>query len=598
MTTTNHSPSISWRYLPSLALIYGLMLWLLLFWPFHALAQGMQYEVEIIASQEISALLKDNLQLIRWRGNAYIDPFQLKRLYREAPTEIRKLVATEGYYSPKIKTHLEKRNDTTHIRFQVDTGQPSRIDTIDLIFKGAITSQQAAEKPDLAQLRKNWTLSRGSVFRHEDWETAKTALLRQVRKIRYPKASLIESQATVDPETQQVALKVVVDSGESVRFGEIQIEGLKRYPEKTVLAKKGRLKTGDVYRESALLRWQSRLLDSGYFRTAEVSADVTANSAIAPINVMLTEYERKNLGLGLGYSTNTGNRAVASYEDLSLFGSELRLKSALSLETKKQTLNANILLPEAPNSHRDSFGGLYERTDIEGEVVRLASINAQRVWGTPRLEYGLKLEYLNEQQTLDGFDASHSQALPLTYFVTWRQLDSRLAPRRGFALQAQLGAALAPLLTDRSFVRPYLKGIFYQPLGEKDQLVMRGELGAVIADRSDGVPASVQFRAGGDQSVRGYAYQSLGTERGTAVDPARYLATASIEYQHWFQPRWGAALFVDAGNATDSFSRLDPALGYGVGGRWRSPIGPISVDLAYGRRTEEYRIHFSLGFTF
>ena len=139
---------------------------------------------------------------------------------------------------------------------------------------------------------------------------------------------------------------------------------------------------------------------------------------------------------------------------------------------------------------------------------------------------------------------------------------------------------------------------YVQPIGEKGDLILRGELGAVFSDGKDGVPLTVLFRAGGDQSVRGYGYQSLGVRKGRAVVGGRYLAVASAEYQYYFVENWGIAFFIDAGNASDTLSHLDPAIGYGVGGRWRSPAGPIGVDLAYGERTGNFRLHFSLGFTF
>ena len=106
------------------------------------------------------------------------------------------------------------------------------------------------------------------------------------------------------------------------------------------------------------------------------------------------------------------------------------------------------------------------------------------------------------------------------------------------------------------------------------------------------------FRTGGDQSGRGYAYESLGVREGDATVGGRYLAVASAEYQYYFLKNWGVAFFVDAGNAGDTVSELDPAVGYGIGGRWRSPAGPVGVDLAYGERTGNFRLHFSLGFTF
>jgi len=573
------------------------LLFLMLFFAASAHAQGISYDVEIEADRRIEALLKDNLDLIRWRGNASIDEVQLQRLYRDTPDEIRKLLSTEGYYSPEIESRIEKQGDKTHVRLRVVAGEPVRVRSVELIFQGAIATQVASDRPDKEQLRNGWMMPPGTIFSQREWEAAKAALLRQVIQVRYPRAHFTETQATVDPDTRQVSLLVAIDSGEPVRFGAIRIEGLERYPESVVL-RENRIKTGDVYRESALRAWQSRLQDSGYFRNVEVAADVESGAAEVPVRITVAEYQRKRIGLGAGYSTNTGNRMQLAYDDLNFLGQDLKLNSQLSLENLRQAMSANVLLPSTQQGYRDSAGVLYERTAIEGVVSRIASTNAKRAWGTPNLERSVTLEYINEKRTVAGFGTNYNQALPLTYAVTWRRLDSRLTPTRGYALQAQVGAALEPVLTDTSFVRTYLKGIRYQPVGSNGELIVRGEMGAVVSNGTDGIPTPVLFRAGGDQSVRGYAYQSLGVHQGSAIVGGRYLAIASAEYQYWFLPKWGAAIFVDAGNAADSLNNLDPAVGYGVGARWKSPVGPISVDIAYGRRAEEFRLHFSLGFTF
>lgn len=579
--------------------------WLLLLWMLSlalgvqaqdAAPKGVRYEVVIDAPKEIAAILNDNLDLVRWRGSARIDAAQLERLYREAPAEIRRLLQSEGYYSPEIESGMEQRDGATIIRFGIEPGEPARVGEVEIAFEGAILTQKGDERPNPAQLRGGWTMPAKSVFRHADWEAAKAALLRQVTQVRYPRARLAETRATVDPQTRRVRLRVVVNSGDPVRFGAIRIEGLQRYPESVVL-RQNRIRPGDAYRERALRAFQTRLQDSGYFRNVEVTADLDSGAAEVPVRVTVAEYRRKRIGLGVGYSTNTGNRLQFSYDDLTFLGQELKLNSSVTLETRRQAASANVLLPETARGYRDSVGVLYERTDIRGEDIRLASVNARRTWGTPRQERSVTLEYLNERRNVEGGNTDYTQALPLTWATTWRRLDSRLNPTRGYAVQLQVGAAVEPVLTDNSFVRTHLRALRYFPVG-KDVLILRGELGAVMSNGKEGIPSSLLFRAGGDQSVRGYAYQSLGVKEGDATVGGRYLTTGSVEYQRWFLPKWGVAAFVDAGNAGDSLRQLDPAYGYGVGARWRSPVGPISVDVAYGERFEHYRLHFSLGFTF
>ena len=98
--------------------------------------------------------------------------------------------------------------------------------------------------------------------------------------------------------------------------------------------------------------------------------------------------------------------------------------------------------------------------------------------------------------------------------------------------------------------------------------------------------------------MRGYAFESLGVRRGDAVLGGRYLAVASIEYTHWFAPVWGIAAFADAGDAWDEGDQYQPVLGVGAGARFRTPIGPVRVDVAYGEEVKAWRLHFSVGFVF
>jgi translocation and assembly module TamA len=165
-------------------------------------------------------------------------------------------------------------------------------------------------------------------------------------------------------------------------------------------------------------------------------------------------------------------------------------------------------------------------------------------------------------------------------------------------LNLQGGGAVEAVLSDTSFVRLYGRHTQYFRAGDKGRLILRGELGSVLADTRAGIPTDFLFRAGGDNSVRGYAYQSLGRTLEGGVASVRYLATGSVEYNHFFEGNWGMAVFVDAGDAADSPGALSPVFGYGVGARYRSPVGPINLDLAYGEATGEFRLHFSLGVSF
>jgi translocation and assembly module TamA len=85
---------------------------------------------------------------------------------------------------------------------------------------------------------------------------------------------------------------------------------------------------------------------------------------------------------------------------------------------------------------------------------------------------------------------------------------------------------------------------------------------------------------------------------GSTVFPVRYYTLASIEATRWINDTIGIATFVDAGNAFDQASDFSLALGYGIGARVRTPIGPFRLDLAYGQQSHQVRLHFSVGLAF
>ncbi len=184
---------------------------------------------------------------------------------------------------------------------------------------------------------------------------------------------------------------------------------------------------------------------------------------------------------------------------------------------------------------------------------------------------------------------------------TWtrRNVDDIVFPRDGNVVTVSAGVGVHPALTDQTFARLYANGRQYIPIGKTDLVVLRLELGGVFtAGGTSGIPASLLFRAGGANSVRGYSYDSIGNNVAGSVLPTKYLVTASSEYQHWFTRDWGAAVFYDAGTATDNWSERRFFSGVGVGARWRSPVGPVNLDIGYGFQNRSWRPDLTLGIAF
>jgi translocation and assembly module TamA len=329
--------------------------------------------------------------------------------------------------------------------------------------------------------------------------------------------------------------------------------------------------------------------------SAETQDDGTAT---APVLIRVRERSPHRIAFGAGASSNTGARVEFNYHTPDLFNQAWELNSGLRLEQKKQTAYADVFLPPDERNRRHSVGVMAEATDIQGLKTERYAFGAQTVQQRGSVEQRLSLNWQDERRYPDGASAVTSRALVPNAMWTWRQVDSRLDPRRGIVLQGQVGGGARATLSDQNFVRLHGRAQLYLPLGKTDTLTLRGEAGYTLADSRQHIPQDYLFRTGGAGTVRGYAYQSLGIKEGTATVGGRYLAIASAEFTHWLDDDWGVAAFVDAGDAVDSLTAVRLAVGYGLGARWRSPAGPIGVDLAYGQRNHEVHLHFSLAIPF
>lgn len=569
----------------------------LLCWGVLAYADNASYQVEIEASSPLKDLLENHLDIIKWRTNPRMSPGEWKRLSAEAPKQIKELLATEGYFSPEVSVQSTQKPLENLTTLSINPGTPTLVSSVNITFSGDIT-QQHRDLPSVEQLREEWPLPIGTQFQQAAWSAAKRSLLTKLLVNRYPNAVITDTKASIDIQQHTAVLELTVDSGNTVHFGELQIEGLQRYPE-SIIHNLNPIKPNEMYSQSQLLTFQTRLQESGYFRTVEVTADSKAvlnGQQQAPIKIKVNENQSMKVSTGAGFSTNTGARTQLTVEHLNVFDRNWRLTSSLRLEQKLQSISSTIRFPTTASGYRDSANAATTRTEIEGQTTTLTQAGVKRAWGSRKREQYVGANLLAEHVNLDSADSSDTYAATLGYGITLRRTDNNLNPTRGYLFNAQFNGAPLASLSNGTFLQSYFKTQAYYPITPSTQFIARAELGMVSGKNS--APATFLFRAGGDQSVRGYGFQSLGITEGDAIVGGRYLATGSVEVIQWLTPEWGAAIFTDFGNAANSFKDLKPVYGYGLGARWKSPVGPIGADIAYGQATDDYRLHFNIGVIF
>lgn len=506
---------------------------------------------------------------------------------------VSEILSTEGYFSPRF----EFSEEAGELRLKLDPGPRTEIASVDVAIDGPLAPARRQT------LLADWRLPVGRPFRQEDWNIAKQQVLADLLAVEHAAARLVDSSAEIDTETHQAHLAARYDAGPRYRFGELRITGLQRYEPALIERYNRSVRPGQPYREDSLNALQATLQATPYFASVQAGLDMSAEpgpdgAVDVPVLLNLREKPANSVAFGVGASSNTGARVEFNYHTPDVFRQAWELDSGLRLEQKKQTAYTDVFLPPDERNRRHSVGIMGEATDIQGLRTQRYALGVQSVQQRGSTEQRLSLNWQEEKRQVDGIPDALSRALVPNAMWTLRQVDSVLDPRHGYVLQVQIGGGAKAALSDRNFLRLHARYQQFIPLGRVDTLSLRGEVGYTAADSRQGIPQDYLFRTGGTGSVRGYAYQSLGIREGSAVLGGRYLGVVSAEVTHWLDEDWGIAGFVDAGDAVDNLKIRSPAVGYGLGARWRSPAGPIGADLAYGQRTGSVQLHFSLAIPF
>lgn len=533
-------------------------------------------------------------------------PGRLRAFLREVNRRVPEIAASEGYFDAILETRVDGEGEERRLVVSVIPGARTMVTKVVVEFEGDIASEGDGREEHRERVRAAWALTEGRPYRQAEWDDAKNRILEKLAERHYAAANLADSVVIVETATATALVKVILDSGPRFTVGALQFEGLKRYDE-SLVRRYSRMVPGEPFQLERVLELQRSLQNSPYFASVVVDIERDVNAPLdVPVKVTFVERAPVDVGLAIGYGTDSGARGEVSYRNRDMFGRAFDMQSALALDRTRQIGYADFFLPPltfgGPFSDsldtRDSFGALAERTEIQNLRTSRLAFAAYRKFKVGGTDYRVGLSYQFERKQPEGADESIARALAPVGSATFRWIDSIIDPRNGGVLKVDLAAGARSILSTQDFVQARALYQHWFPLGDDDQVILRGEVGRTIAASRTGIPESFLFRAGGSRSNRGYSYESLGTREGEAIVGGRYLLTGSAEYVHWFSKQWGGALFHDVGDAGDSREDLDRNPSTGVGVRWRTPAGPLAFDVAHAQREKKWRISFTVAIAF
>jgi translocation and assembly module TamA len=566
--------------------------------PFPALCASLEYSV---------VGLKDELErnALAWLGDPPESAQQRISFVASAREKVERSLQALGYYSPDISVDIQRGEPVWKMRIEVDPGEPVRIRDVTVQLLGP-----AAADSGFDGLLSSVPFRPGDVLRHDTYEAYKKLLLATGQRRGYFDGKVVHSRVAVETGARSADVELRYESGRRYRFGELrydqsqissaQIDALRTFA------------TGDYFAQEHLQQLQAQLLRTGFYSGVLLTPELQqAEDGLIPLTLTLYPAKRHSFDVGIGYSTDTEERVSLTWRTpkINRFGhsQETRLEYSPINPSGRITYNIplthpiNDFLQFSARLEDNEFGDI----DSQQEELGVRRETRGRRWIT-----GYSLRSLSESWELLQDSRTNDYLLPGFSLSRRDRVGSLVDPSRAFSQFYQFEAGSASAGSDIDLLRATARFGYIFSLAPDHRLVSRAELGLALVDDSDrgDLAPSLNFFAGGAQSIRGYGYQSVGNEvqvtreggdTATLVVGGDRMVTASIEYQYYFNRTWRGALFLDGGDAFDE-GEFDLHLGAGFGVHYLTPVGAVRLEFAnpFSEDKPDWRIHLAIGAEF
>ncbi len=533
--------------------------------------------------------LTDHLKVVDFPCNS--PPASAQRIQNRADLELTRALQALGYFRAEYRSELTFDEKCWRLRYEITLGDSLIIREARIELQGA-----AAEESAFENLAKAAGLKPDTAFSTTRYEELKENI--QARGLRqgYFDARFLEQRVDIYPASNVADITLAWDSGVRYRYGEITIDQSVLRP--GLFQRLLSIAPGDPYDLVILQSDRVHLSDSRYFGSVELKPLLEqASDGQVPVHITATPGRRASYQVGAGYSTNTGARLRGDYTRHLINSRGHKGEISLLLSEVLTTVNLNYTIPWR-DPRTDNLSSDLSYLDEEND-----SYTSER-WEAVLTDNRLRKSGWRESRSISLSSENsviadeRSNTVLLMPGISWSRIsaDDLVYPSRGYGVALKLLASHDGLVSDSTFAQLEASAKWIRTLPFRLRLLLRATVGFTYVDSLDDLPASRRFFSGGDNSIRGYDYQSLGPMVDDQVVGGRHVTVASVEVERPVYKKWSVATFVDGGNAWDE-GALDPVLGVGLGVRWRSPIGPLRVDVGVPLEDGHsgVRLHVSFG---
>ncbi|WP_330925766.1 autotransporter assembly complex family protein [Candidatus Sororendozoicomonas aggregata] len=510
--------------------------------------------------------------------------------------EIQHALQALGYYQSSVVVHSPPPGKD-HFTIDVTPGPATRIRQLTVSVLG-----EAKADPAFSSLLQKLPLSEGDVMNDREYESIKSLLSSLAAARGYFDARFTQHTVKVFPADHMADITLIFNAGARYRFGHIEY-GKMSEPTLKLLKTMIFIEPGDPFDSVVLGKLNQNISSTGYFNRVNIHPlEHDSHNHQVPVFIRVKPKLNHEFEVGAGYSTDEGPRFSLNWDKPWINDHGHSLTNKLSVSAKTQTLTSSYKIPDG-NPLQDFYDLQlgYQRNAQRDTSSTLVSTSIHRWFkrsvGDPQSwdqDIFFRVDYEDYTQS----EQSDNQLLliPGVSFSRRREKGGT-DPYWGDQQLAKIELSRREWGSDTDFIKVWGRSKWLRTFASAHRIITRFEQGAIWVNDISSIPASLRFFAGGDQSIRGFSYDSISPRNSKdELTGAQYLTTASFEYNYSLYPKWRVAAFVDTGTATDNYNDKWK-VGTGAGIRWITPLGQIKMDIAFAvsEPGSPWRIHFSMG---
>lgn len=530
--------------------------------------------------EDMAAAVRANLTASQYANRNDVSATQAHVFADDAAKQAAVALQPYGYYNAQAQTRLQHRGNLWTLHLQVTPGPATKVTTLDI------------QVPDIAlklapveHAVRTFHPKVGEQMDDGTYEASKGAIASALLETGWLDAKATEHKVAVTRADNSAAIHLHYKVGQRYKLGAVTFTGSQFRP--GFLQRYVPWEPGDWYSQSGLLTLQQALNDADYFSIVNVEPEVSeARNHVIPVKVEVAPAKRTVYTAGVFVGTDTGPGVRAGVRRRWINRRGHTLDNQVVIAQRLKTAQIIYGIPRPGHDHASFNLGIgYRDENTKTSKSRTFSIaaNETRDWHGFVRTIGVHLlsgtfTVGNSRGSVDtpGVERGNSTLLYPEVGLSKKVADNPLFVRHGWSIN--LIARAGPGI-DTRFAQALADVTWIHALGRDNRLILRGNAGITGVEDFNRLPPQLRFFAGGDRSIRGYAYQAIGPRNsyGLVVGGKRLLV-GSATLEHYFTRNWGIAAFVDSGDAFNG-SDFHASTGAGLGLRWRSPVGMVRVDL-------------------